>query len=105
MIAPIQHAKPTPGKLRVGQPERAGIYDSTGFLVASCFNGVNCDKPNVANAERLAHCWNMFDELVAACESAQCECTPRERMSGHQAGCWFPAMQDVIARATGKETK
>lgn len=40
-------------------------------------------------------------DLLAACETAQCECSVEERESGHLVGCWMPAMQDAIAKAKG----
>ena len=52
-----------------------------------------------ANARLIA----AAPELLEACESAQCECSPRERMSGHRVGCWFPAMREVIAKARGEK--
>lgn len=39
--------------------------------------------------------------MLAALKSAQCDCSVRERDSGHKVGCWMPDAIDVIAKATG----
>lgn len=53
-------------------------------------------KPEIAKAIAMQAA-NV--DLLAACKDAQCDCTIRERDSGHKVGCWFPAMQAAIARA------
>jgi len=41
-------------------------------------------------------------DLLDAAEQAQCDCSPKERESGHKVGCWFPALQYAIAKAKGQ---
>lgn len=39
--------------------------------------------------------------LIAAAEDAQCDCSVKERHSGHKVGCWMPALSAAIAKAKG----
>lgn len=42
---------------------------------------------------------NLLRDLIDAAKLAECGCTPRQRMSGHQRECWFLALQDAITAA------
>lgn len=39
-------------------------------------------------------------ELLEAAKTAQCDCSPKERDSGHKSECWFPALREAIAKAS-----
>lgn len=56
------------------------------------------DLVNALHAE-LRECAASRAELLAVAKTAECECTPRERMSGHIADCWMPALTDAIEHA------
>lgn len=75
------------------------------------------DETTTANAYRIVAAINatagiptealeqgVVAELLAACQEAagRCPCTVKERLSGHLTGCWVPAVEAAIARATGK---
>lgn len=70
--------------------ETAGI----GFLIGVC----NCgDGDEDAKHARL---FAAAPDLLEAAQAADCACSVRERDSGHRTGCWMPALQAAIAKAT-----
>jgi hypothetical protein len=38
-------------------------------------------------------------ELFDACHAADCNCTVKERESGHKTECWKPDFEDVLRNA------
>ena len=67
--------KHTPGELHTGGTFNPGTDNERQWLwslpAPGCQSGeVIAKDMTPANAERLAHCWNMHDALLAACEDA-----------------------------------
>lgn len=50
-----------------------------------------------ANANLIA----AAPELLEAAKRSQCNCSPLDRDSGHQVGCWMPALANAITKAKG----
>ena len=99
----------TPGKLYVSKSSNdsllAGEAGRT-LYIARVFgtggkSGGEWSETDKANAERLAHCWNCHDELVAELKSALA--TIEGEYPKHQhAEYRVPEMRALIAKAEGK---
>lgn len=57
---------------------------------------------NQAEVEANARLIAAASELLEAAKWAQCDCTPRQRDSGHLVGCWMPDLLAAIAKAEGR---
>lgn len=52
---------------------------------------------DLTEARKVVEDARLYHKLVSLLNSAQCECTPKERMSGHRIGCWKPEQDALIA--------
>lgn len=92
-----ESARPTPGPWTLE-------YDGSVVIGGQIsISPDSCGPDDATREERKANCRLIAaaPELLAACQSAQCSCSPAERESGHLVGCWFPAMQEAISKAIG----
>jgi len=87
----------TPGKLRVVPGLSALHIKGEDRYVAR--TGTDCLEDE-ANAERLAHCWNCHEDLLAALKAMLAHTEPNCGITGQQS-VWNVARK-VIADAEGK---
>lgn len=105
---PVQVVAHTPGPWKIVDDELLGPDDqgiaSLHIYTHEDFPCAEDEQEEEVNAESAANARLIIaaPELLAACHDADCACTVRDRNSGHLVGCWMPAMQEAIAKATGK---
>lgn len=93
----------TPGKWEITwrsmSPEIPSGISAGGKRIATFI-----ENAGVRGAERRANARliRAAPDLLAAIQSAQCDCSVPERDSGHKVGCWKPDADAAIAAATGR---
>lgn len=70
-----------------------------GFEIRGDKQTVAWVSPHLLACEANATAITALPDLLKVCQVAQCDCTARERDSGHKSGCWFPAMQTALEKA------
>lgn len=91
----------TPGPLHVARFDQgdAALLSSESKWI--CLVDVR-DEEGYANADRIALCWNMHEELLEALKDAQeVLVDPRRRNTIYANDPLWATMADVIAKATG----
>ena len=56
-----------------------------------------------ARADELRESRDAIAELIEAAGDAQCDCTVRERDSGHKLECWMPRLRAALAAVAPKD--
>jgi hypothetical protein len=51
-----------------------------------------CDKLRAAESRAA-----LYEKVVEAAETAQCDCSISQRDSGHAVGCWMPALTEALS--------
>jgi hypothetical protein len=110
----VSEAKHTPGKLVVddGDSRVLGLFaedcDAVAYLSENAAKnaGLRDTETDLANANRLALCWNMHDELVAACRKAILACQDNLKMWQYKNEPLlqeaFDACKEIIAKVEGQ---
>jgi hypothetical protein len=87
-VAILAHERDDGAKLRV-------------CVVDSTIERTRNTAPDAPDAHRDVRIQSIcaVPDLIAACQEAQCGCSPPLRDSGHISGCWMPQMIAALKKA------